>query len=958
MKAHTRYTILNAAIVTVALISATLFFLAQLRNHAVQDAGSAQQERLRAFWTLLKQKGSHFAVKNGKLFVDDYQLSGNNELPDQVKEIFGGTATIFQGDVRVATNVLTPDGKRATGTRLVGPAFDALFQKGTFYRGEAPILGTDYFTAYDPIKDDRGQVIGALYVGIKKSEFFQLYDDIKTKVVVGGGMLNLLFLGFALLNLRSRREADRALELRDRKMKAILNSIPDMAWIKDQEGRFVAVNEPFGQACGHSPDSLVGKSDLDIWPPELAQVYRAGDREVMESGTSMRVEEQLVGSDGMPRWIETIKNPFFNAQGEIAGSTGIARDVTERHQAEEELRFTRYSVEHTRDGVAWVDEEGRILFANESLCRIFAVSPAEVPTLTVFKLVPQYTPEHWSERWRHLERDGSQIVELMAQAGDGHSVPIEVSSNFLVHQGRGRICSFIRDISERKRLEEKNKEALSLLSATLESIADGIVVLDLNGGVVLHNRKYPLTVGLPDEVMAERNYQSMLACVLNQLKDPELFRKRLAEQMAHPERESTLVMEFVDGRIVERVSTPYLVGDRLSGVVLNMRDITAQHRVETHLRNAQKVEALGTLTGGIAHDFNNRLTAIIGYGTLVRDQADLSEEARRYLDLLLTSADRAAELTQGLLAYSRKQPHNPAPLRLNELVAGVTKFLPPILGKGITLSLEMPQVSPVVHADRGQMEQVLFNLVGNARDAMDGRGRLTIAVGSAQVDAAFVAAQGYGLEGDYAILSVTDTGTGMDAVTLEKVFEPFFTTKDVGKGTGLGLSIVYGIVKQHDGFINVVSEPGSGTTFWVYLPLTHERVVEAHRDGVRVRLGAGETILLVEDDAEVRSLFREVLVRNGYQVIEAVDGADGVRKFRERGACIDLLFLDVIMPLKNGWEAFTEIRKLRGDVKVLFMSGYTRDIINKAGLENQGLHLMSKPIQPAALLRKIRELLD
>jgi PAS domain S-box-containing protein len=592
------------------------------------------------------------------------------------------------------------------------------------------------------------------------------------------------------------------------------------------------------------------------------------------------------------------------------------------------------------------------------MCRIFAATPTQMTSLTIFDLVPGYTPETWKERWQQLASEGSQSIELVARDGQGRRFPVEVSSSYLVYNGKGRVCSFVRDISERKRAEEQIQHTVSILSATLESIADGIVVLDLQKNVVMYNKKYPQMMGIPEAVITGGDYRSMLDLVLAELREPERFRELLAASMGHPEQETVIVMEFNDGRIIERVSCPYLVGGQVAGIVLNMRDVTLQRRVEVHLRNAQKVEALGTLTGGIAHDFNNRLTAIIGYGSLIRSQPGISDLVREYVDLLLVSAKRSAELTQGLLAYSRKQTLNPVPLALNDMVRDLEKFFPPIIGEHISLCIELSKESPVVRADRGQMEQVLFNLVGNARDAMDGVGRLTIATGAAFLDADFVAAQGYGESGDYAILSVTDTGAGIDAATLEKIFEPFFTTKEVGKGTGLGLSIVYGIVKQHEGFINVLSEPGLGTTFWLYLPLAREMAPEIPRREPSVRAGRGETILLVEDDQEVRSLFREVLEHHGYQVIEAVDGTDGVMKFRERGAFIDLLVIDVIMPRKNGWEAFNEITKLRSDVKAIFVSGYTYDIVSKAGLADKGLHFMAKPVSPVMLLQKLRELLD
>jgi two-component system, cell cycle sensor histidine kinase and response regulator CckA len=942
---------------SIAIASATLLFLSQLRTQAIHEAQQVLDTRIKTFGALLGDKGQEFHVRDGRLWDGGYLLSGNTELPDRIQEIFGGTATIFLGDERVATNVLNPDGSRATGTRLLGAAYYAIFREGKQYRGEAMILGIPYFAAYNPIKDGAGRIIGAIYVGEKKSEYFAQYDRIKSKVVTSGIVLTFCFLGLYMIAAWDRMKADRALESGERNMKAILNNIPDMAWLKDFEGRFLAVNEPFSKACSLPIENIIEKTDFDIWPLDQANAYLLADQEVKISGRSNQLEEQRAGISGVPVWLETVRTPIFNGQGELVGSTGIARDITERRHAEEELRFTRYTVERSRDGICWIERGGNIIYANKSLCRRFSASVQEFLAMTIFDLIPDFTLGSWASHWEKLETLGSQTLELTALSRSGKRVPIEVSANYLSNNGRGCICSFVRDITERKRFEKKNKETLSILSATLESIVDGILVLDLEQRIVMYNRKYPQVLGIPPALMDGADYHGILSYLLEEMKEPAAFRNSLAELVAHPEQESSIVMEFLDGRLIERISCPHLVEDRVAGMVLNFRDITMQRKLDSHLRNAQKVEALGTLTGGIAHDFNNRLTAIIGYVSLMKMEKN-REKQQKYLGLLLTSAERAADLTKGLLAYSRKQTLNLVPIDLNLLVRDVEKFLPPITGEAVTRCFELSTESPRVKADRGQLEQVLFNLVGNARDAMDGAGLLTIATGAVSLDSAFIAAQGYGESGEYATLSVTDSGIGMDAVALEKVFEPFFTTKEIGKGTGLGLSIVYGIVKQHNGFIDVFSEPGRGSTFLIHLPRVTEQETLLPLIEQQIQVSKGETILLVEDDPEVRSLLKEVLECNGYRVIEAVDGADGVLKFRESGASIQLLVIDVIMPRKNGRETYNEILKIRSDVNVIFVSGYTDDIINKAGLAEPGLHFMPKPLSPVNLLAKLRELLD
>jgi two-component system, cell cycle sensor histidine kinase and response regulator CckA len=943
---------------SIVIATVTLLFLSQLRTQAIHEAQQVLDTRIKTFGALLSDKGQEFHVRDGRLWDGGYLLSGNTELPDRIQEIFGGTATIFLGDERVATNVLNPDGSRATGSRLLGAAYYAIFREGKQYRGEAMILGIPYFAAYNPIKDGAGRIIGAIYVGEKKSEYFAQYDRIKSKVFTSGIVLTFCFLGLYMIAAWDRMKADRALESGERNMKAILNNIPDMAWLKDLEGRFLAVNEPFSKGCSIPIENIIGKTDFDIWPLDQANAYLLADQEVKISGRSNQLEEQRAGIIGVPVWLETVRTPIFNGQGKLVGSTGIARDITERRHAEEELRFTRNTVERSRDGICWIERGGNIIYANKSLCRRFSASIQEFLAMTIFDLIPDFTLESWAGHWEKLETLGSQTLELTALSRFGQRVPIEVSANHLSNHGRGCICSFVRDITERKRFEEKNKETLSILSATLESIVDGILVLDLEQRIVMYNRKYPQVLGIPPALLAEADYREILSYVLDEMKEPATFRSSLAELVAHPEQESSIVMEFLDGRLIERISCPHLVGERVAGVVLNYRDITMQRKLDSHLRNAQKVEALGTLTGGIAHDFNNRLTAIIGYGNLMQMENLNREMQQKYLGLLLTSAERAADLTNGLLAFSREQTLNPVPIDLNLLIREVEKFLPPITGEAVTRRFELSPVAPRVKADRGQLEQVLFNLVGNARDAMDGAGLLTIATGAVSLDSAFIAAQGYGESGEYATLSVTDSGIGMDAVTLEKIFEPFFTTKEVGKGTGLGLSIVYGIVKQHAGFVNVFSEPGRGSTFLIHLPRIHEEETLHPFIEQQLQVSKGETVLLIEDDPEVRSLLKEVLECNGYRVIEAVDGADGVTKFRESGASVQLLVIDVIMPRKNGRKTYNEILNIRSDVKVIFVSGYTDDIINMAGRAEPGVHFLPKPLSPVNLLAKLRELLD
>ena len=390
---------------------------------------------------------------------------------------------------------------------------------------------------------------------------------------------------------------------------------------------------------------------------------------------------------------------------------------------------------------------------------------------------------------------------------------------------------------------------------------------------------------------------------------------------------------------------------------LKMRE-TEKERLEEQLRHAQKMEAVGTLAGGIAHDFNNALTAIIGYGDLLKMRIDKDNPLRRNVDQILASAEKAANLTQRLLAFSRKQLIEPRPINLNQSIKNVEKLLTRLIREDIEIKVKLSREDLIVMADSGQIEQALMNLATNARDAMPDGGVLTVATESVELNREFFKASDYERPGRYALLSVTDTGIGMDEKTRERVFDPFFTTKEVGKGTGLGLSMVYGIIKQHEGYIYVSSKPGKGTTFRIYLRLTESKIEKKKSKTLGPAKGGTETVLIAEDDESVRMLSKEILERYGYDVLETSDGEDAVKKFMENKEKVQILLLDVVMPKKNGKEVYEEILKIKPHIKALFMSGYASDIMHKQGIIDEGINFISKPVSPEALLRKVREVLD
>ncbi len=389
-------------------------------------------------------------------------------------------------------------------------------------------------------------------------------------------------------------------------------------------------------------------------------------------------------------------------------------------------------------------------------------------------------------------------------------------------------------------------------------------------------------------------------------------------------------------------------------------DFTEHRRLEDQLRQAQKMEAVGQLAGGVAHDFNNILSAIVGYAHLTLMKMGEDSPLKDNLEQILKASERAATLTQSLLSFSRKQAMSPKPVDLNGIMKGLDKLLARLIREDIEIRMRCPMEGLVIFADKGQIEQMMINLITNARDAMPKGGRIMVDTGELLMDESFIEAHGFGKEGKYAFIYVSDTGHGMDEQTRRRMFEPFFTTKEQGKGTGLGLSLVYGVIKQHRGYIDIYSEPGMGATFKIYLPLLEGRAAEEEQGKVppaAMEEGSG-TILVAEDDPQIRRLNATVLRENGYTVVEAVDGEDAVRKFSEYPGGVQLLVTDCIMPRKNGKEAYDEIRRKDPSIKAIFLSGYAEDVISKEGLLVEGINFIVKPVTPSILLKKVKELLS
>jgi PAS domain S-box-containing protein len=614
------------------------------------------------------------------------------------------------------------------------------------------------------------------------------------------------------------------------------------------------------------------------------------------------------------------------------------------------------------DGVCIQDREFTILYQNDAHKTLMGVRTGEACSRSY-----EPTGDAGGEcPVARSFRDG-EIHRIEQKAPNGGTRYVDITTS-PIRDNSGAITAgieLVRDISERKRMEAALVESERRFRSVFESVNLAAVMLDQRGLITYCNDfLLELTGRRRSEVLGKNWFDTFLPPEIREA-TCNIFTKVMLTSTIPSYHENDIIGKSGERRLIAWYNTMLVDAQGAPvGIASLGDDITRRRhneeeteRLQSQLRQAQKMEAVGQLAGGVAHDFNNILTAISGYGALLLIKMRSDNPLRHEVEQILASSERAANLTHSLLAYSRKQIINPKPVDLNRIVQGVEKLLSRLIGEDIDFKARLVSQELTVMADSGQLEQVLMNLATNARDAMPGGGVLLIETDSAAQEDDHLQAYNYIAPGRYALLSVTDTGIGMDEKTRERIFDPFFTTKDVGKGTGLGLAMAYGIIKQQNGYINVYSEPGKGTTFRIYLPLIEAPAGESGARREAVPLRGSETVLLAEDDATVRKLMRAILEEFGYTVVEAVDGEDAVKVFLQNRKRIELVILDVVMPKMNGKDAYTRIRQARPDVKVIFTSGYTADIVHKKGILEEGLNFISKPAAPQDFLKKVREVL-
>jgi len=774
---------------------------------------------------------------------------------------------------------------------------------------------------------------------------------------------NLQFVVAMVEDITRRRQSEAKMRLSD----SILQSVGNLVVVADDTGEIRYVSPSVRRILGLDPHECLedGWWRLTVSDPQEREreqtlvASKAAGREPLGDRPYERVVVDVRGQQRRLEWTDS--------QGPYNLLIRVAHDVTERKAAEEALRERedrfRAVAESAVDSILVADAQGRIVFCNHAAEQVFGYSRAEMHLLPIAKLIPdpsskptESDPEAPEQPVAPMDLSGS-IIEAVGRRRDGSTLPVEISVGSWEVQGQQFFSWVIRDITERKKAEAALKQSASSLRALIDHALYGIYRSSPEGRFLAANPALVEMLGYDDEA--------------------EVLKLDLAKEVyARAAERARLVKEFSGADRIDGVEATWrrkdgsLFAVRLSGRPVHdtngraqyfemvAEDITERRALESQLRHAQKMEAVGQLTAGIAHDFNNILTAILANTELLQESLPPEQtEVLQDVDEIGKAARRATDMIKQLMTFGRREQLDRSPLDLSQFVRQVSTMLRRLLPENIEIRLETGNAG-FAHANPSAMEQILLNLATNARDAMPAGGVLRIETRHAALDEQYRTTHGWGVPGEYECLSVSDTGTGMDARTRERIFEPFFTTKPQGQGTGLGLAMVYGLVKQHAGYINVYSEPALGTTFRIYVPTsTEEQVLPEPAVSEDMPTGT-ETILVVEDEAAIRRSVQRILERQGYRVLTAENGQQAMEFLRDHGPSLDLVITDLVMPKLSGMQLF-EAAQTRGyAVKFLFTSGYSEVDVSKARPEGRDVPFLRKPWTVAELLGKVREAID
>ncbi|HEX2911431.1 MAG TPA: PAS domain S-box protein [Chloroflexia bacterium] len=815
------------------------------------------------------------------------------------------------------------------------------------------------------------------------------YNELHVSPVHNNEGLVINYIGIQY-DVTSRVMAEEATRQREQELQLLLENSPDVISRVNREKRYLYVNAALEEATGGivSAATLIGKTDREVKRPEsmIEPWYKQLD-EVFESGQKKVFEFSFTQPDGEIRHFQSLLIPELSPKidaeaGEISSVVTVTRDTTvykraleERRQVEKQLREQQeemnFALQTARMGIWSYDYVSRELKGTTYLEKMHGLEPGSFSGRVedYLKLIHPDDRKVVLQKIKATFESGQEFqTEFRFVLPDGMVRWAESKGRIIsnIPDQATRIVGIVNDITARKLAEEQVLRSELRFRSLIENSTDIIELIRADRQVVYRSPSFARITGYsPHELDTTESFTLIHP---DDLQRVQTYFEAVKEGYPRPEKiEFRFQFKDRSWHSVEVTAQNMLAEDGVEAIVINGRDITEQLQAhsqlqqrEEQLRQAQKMEAVGQLAGGIAHDFNNLLTAIMGYTEMALTGLDPAQTLHGDLKEIERAVERAASLTRQLLAFSRRQVMQPVKLNLNETLQEISKLLRRLIGENIELKVAPFSRNACIKADPGQLEQVILNLAVNARDAMPAGGTLALETSNVILDEAYVRRNPEVKAGRYVLLTIRDSGCGMDEKVLSHIFEPFFTTKEVGKGTGLGLSTVYGIIKQSEGHIEVESRPGEGSSFKIYLP-----EVEVREDLSRAKASpsqnlphGSETVLLVEDEEGVRKLLTKVLQRYGYKTLVASNGSEALLKCEQTRPKVDLLITDMVMPQMSGPELAQHMAALYPDLKILFMSGYTEQEVFRQVRLDEKRGFVQKPFTTEEVVRKIRSILD
>ena len=767
----------------------------------------------------------------------------------------------------------------------------------------------------------------------------------------------------SILDITERKQAERSLQ----RYELIVSHSRDIVlFVRLDDGRILEANAAAEKAYGYPRERLLSLSISDLRAPEARPLTADQIAAAATGGLLFETVHQRKDGSVFPVEVSSRGATVDGLQTLIS----VVRDITERKRADETLAMLRHSIDVHTDGAYWIDPQGTIVYVNNAACRTLGYEPGELLGKTIFDVNPKGPRERWSIAFEALRKDGFYRAESVHRRKDGSEVPVEVLTSYVRFAGKEYACGFARDITERKRMEDALREREYFFRASQQAAAIGSYKTDFIAGLWASSDVLDEIFGIGRDYC--RSVQGWLDLVHPD--DREMMDKHLREdviakrQKFHKEYRVVRHSDRTTRWVLGLGTVEFDPAGSLLSMTGTIQDITERKKAEeeraglqAQLLQAQKMEAVGQLAGGIAHDFNNILAAItLQVGVLQREPEPTADELNMELDTLVQSVNRAANLTQQLLVFSRRQPMKTGRHDVNKVLRGLKQLLRHLIEERITVTMELWSEPLWIDGDAGMIEQVLLNLCINARDAMPKGGRLTISTRPLVLDADLANLKGRAPSEQFVGVQVSDTGTGMAPEILEHAFEPFFTTKEQGKGTGLGLAIVHGIVTKHGGFVEAASQVGRGTSFTLHLPAAAAGKGSEDPLALKADRGGAERILVVEDDATLRRMTVRCLSNLGYHVTEAGHGAEALAVWEREGGAFDMLFTDMVMPGElSGLDLCFMLRQRSANLKTIIASGYNTEVAeDSSAWATAGATYLPKPYSVAVLAAAIRKSFD